>query len=82
MACSGDLLARILADTSQIQDALVAATREILLQPFVVLGGVGYLVYLALTNRDAALLLVPLMIFPVVYIGSPLTRALAGACWE
>ena len=71
MACSGDLLARILADTSQIQDALVAATREILLQPFVVLGGVGYLVYLALTNRDAAPLLVPLMILPVVCIGSP-----------
>ena len=71
---SGDLLARILADTSQIQDALVAATREILLQPFVVLGGVGYLVYLGLTNRDAALLLlllllVPLMTLPVVYIG-------------
>jgi ATP-binding cassette, subfamily B, bacterial MsbA len=71
---SGDLLARILADTSQIQDALVAATREILLQPFVVLGGVGYLVYLGLTNRDAALLLVllllvPLMTLPVLYIG-------------
>ena len=45
--------------------------REILLQPFVVLGGVGYLVYLALTNRDAAPLLVPLMILPVVCIGSP-----------
>lgn len=71
---SGDLLARILADTSQIQDALVAATREILLQPFVVLGGLGYLVYLGLTNRDAALLLVllllvPLMTVPVIYIG-------------
>jgi subfamily B ATP-binding cassette protein MsbA len=71
---SGDLLARILADTSQIQDALVAVTREIFLQPFVVLGGLGYLVYLGWTNHDAALLLVllllvPLMTLPVVYIG-------------
>ena len=71
---SGDLLARILADTSQIQDALVAVTREVFLQPFVVLGGLGYLVYLGLTNRDAGLLLlllllVPLMTLPVVYIG-------------
>jgi subfamily B ATP-binding cassette protein MsbA len=71
---SGDLLARILADTSQIQDALVAVTREIFLQPFVVLGGLGYLVYLGWTNHDAALLLVllllvPLMTLPVVFIG-------------
>ena len=71
---TGDLLARIVADTSQMQNALVAVTKEILLQPFVVLGGLGYLIYLGFTNRDAALLLlllllVPLMTLPVAYIG-------------
>jgi len=74
---SGDLIARGLGDTNQLQNTLIAVSNEIIKQPATLLGAIGYLVYLAFTEQGIALVLlslgiIPISVFPIRYVGRKL----------
>ncbi len=71
---SGDLIARLAADTTQIQNTIIILIKEAVLQPFIFIGGLGFLVFLSAREREIGFLLllfaiVPLMILPLRVIG-------------
>ena len=71
---TGDLIARGLGDTAQLQNTLIIISNEIIKQPATLLGAVGYLIYLAFTERGvmmvlASLAIIPLTVFPIRYVG-------------
>lgn len=74
---TGDLIARGLGDTAQLQNTLIVISNEIIKQPATLIGALGYLTYLALTERGAALVLltlaiIPITVFPIRYVGRKL----------
>ncbi len=74
---TGDLIARGLGDTAQLQNTLIVISNEIIKQPATLIGALGYLTYLALTQRGAALVLltltiIPITVFPIRYVGRKL----------
>ncbi|MBN2068206.1 MAG: ABC transporter ATP-binding protein [Opitutales bacterium] len=71
---SGDMLSRILTDTTQIQTSTMIFAAEACRQPFTVIGGIGYLVYMSYQQKESLFLLmfmglVPVMLIPVKLIG-------------
>jgi ATP-binding cassette, subfamily B, bacterial MsbA len=71
---SGDLIARGLGDTGQLQNTLVVISNEIIKQPATLLGALGYLAYLAFTEQGVVLVLltmaiIPITVFPIRYVG-------------
>ena len=76
---TGDLITRGLADTNQLQITLLAISNEIVKQPATLLGAIGYLTYLAFTERGVMLVLmsmaiIPLCVFPIRYVGRKLVE--------
>jgi subfamily B ATP-binding cassette protein MsbA len=74
---TGDLIARGLNDTSQLQNTLIVISNEIIKQPATLIAALGYLGYLAFTERGAALVLltlaiIPITVFPIRYVGRKL----------
>jgi subfamily B ATP-binding cassette protein MsbA len=74
---TGDLIARGLGDTAQLQNTLIVISNEIIKQPATLIGAIGYLIYLAITERGAALVLltlaiIPITVFPIRYVGRKL----------
>jgi subfamily B ATP-binding cassette protein MsbA len=74
---TGDLIARGLGDTSQLQNTLIVISNEIIKQPATLTASIGYLGYLAFTERGAALVLltlaiIPITVFPIRYVGRKL----------
>lgn len=71
---TGDLIARGLGDTNQLQNTLVVISNEIIKQPATLIGAIGYLIYLAFTEQGvmmvlASLAIIPLTVFPIRYVG-------------
>ena len=76
---SGDLMAKLVGDTLQIQEAVLVVARDAFVQPFTFLAGLGFFIYLSISQQQAAFLflmvvLAPLMVLPVGYIGRKLRR--------
>ena len=76
---SGDLMAKLVGDTLQVQEAILLVARDAFFQPFTFLAGLGYLIYLSYTQQQVGFLLLliilaPLMVLPVRYIGRHLRR--------
>jgi len=76
---SGDILSRIVGDTTQMNQALMTLGNDAILCLFQIAGGVSYLVYLFLKEHNALFLvllfaMVPLMTWPVKIIGRNLKR--------
>ncbi|MEX0325381.1 MAG: ABC transporter ATP-binding protein [Puniceicoccaceae bacterium] len=76
---SGDLMAKLVGDTLQIQEAILLVARVAFIYPFTFLAGLGYLIFLSITEKQIGFLLVmiilaPLMVVPVRYIGRHLRR--------
>ncbi len=74
---SGDLMAKLVGDTLQVQEAALTVARDGFIQPFTLLAGLGYLGYLAVAQQQAGFLVLlvalsALMILPVRYIGNHL----------
>jgi subfamily B ATP-binding cassette protein MsbA len=74
---TGDLISRGLGDTGQLQNSLIAISNEVIKQPATLLGALGYLTYLAITERGVVFVLVtlaiiPLCVFPIRYVGRKL----------
>jgi subfamily B ATP-binding cassette protein MsbA len=76
---TGDLITRGLGDTNQLQITLLAISNEVVKQPATLLGAIGYLTYLAFTERGVMLVLlsmaiIPLCVFPIRYVGRKLVE--------
>lgn len=76
---SGDIVARLAADTTQIQNTVIILIKEGVLQPFIFFGGLGFLIFLSAREAEIGFLLllfaiIPLMIVPVRLIGRHLRR--------
>jgi len=79
---SGDLIARGLGDTNQLQNTLIAVSNEIIKQPATLIGALGYLAWLAFHEQGVMLVLlvltiVPVCVFPIRYVG----RKLVDKAW-
>ena len=76
---SGDLLSRGLADTQQLQFTLTLLANDGLKQPMTLAGAIGFLLWKALGSKGALLVLaclviVPLSVLPVRYVGRKVLR--------
>jgi subfamily B ATP-binding cassette protein MsbA len=61
---TGDLTARLMTDTEQLKGWVITMSGDILKQPFTLLGALGFLGYLAATNRSAVFVLITLASVP------------------
>ena len=71
---TGDLIARGLNDTAQLQNIITITANELIKQPATLLGAIGYLCYLAITERGIPLILlslsaIPICVLPIRYVG-------------
>jgi ATP-binding cassette, subfamily B, bacterial MsbA len=76
---TGDILARGVSDTQQVQHTLISTANDLMVQPITLIGAIGYTVYLAATRPGAsgillALALIPLCVLPIRVIGKKLYR--------
>jgi subfamily B ATP-binding cassette protein MsbA len=76
---SGDLIARGMTDTSQLQNTLSTLASDGIKQPVTLLGAVGTLVWFAFTTKGVGLVLismaiVPLSVLPVRYVGKKILK--------
>ncbi len=76
---SGDLLARGLSDTAQLQFTLTQLANDGIKQPFTLLGALGYLAAKALDAHGVGMMLlclaaVPLAVFPIRFVGRKVMR--------
>ncbi|WP_035271441.1 ABC transporter ATP-binding protein [Desulfonatronum thiodismutans] len=74
---SGDLLARVVNDTGQLQAVVTNVANDLIKQPLTFVGALGAVVYLSMKQQDLlfvllALLLVPVCILPIRIIGKKL----------
>lgn len=75
----GDLLARVMNDTSQIQMALTRIASDAIIQPITLLSALGSLIYLAMKDDGVVVILaslcsVPLCVFPIRMLGKKMLK--------
>ena len=75
----GDVLTRVMGDTSQIKQALFRIASDLIIQPVQLLSAVGAVVFLALTVDGMifilyAILSIPVCVFPIRYLGKALYK--------
>ncbi len=76
---TGDLIARGLGDTNQLQNTLSSITTDIFTQPATLVSALTYVAYLAFKERGVSLMLasmaiVPLSVLPIRYVGKKLIK--------
>lgn len=74
---SGDLLARVINDTGQLQGVVTSVANDLIKQPLTLVGALGAVVYLSVKQQEllfvlGMLLLIPVCILPVRIIGKKL----------
>ncbi|MBP7371688.1 MAG: ABC transporter ATP-binding protein, partial [Opitutaceae bacterium] len=79
---AGDLVSRGLADTGQLQNTLIVFANDGVKQPLTLFAAIGYLTWLAFTEKGVLLVLVcialvPLCVFPVRYVGRKVVKRAA-----
>lgn len=76
---SGDLLSRTTGDTMLLKNVLVEVTNDLVIQPFTLIGAVGFIVWSAFQSSATqqfllSLCVVPLTILPVQFVGKRLLK--------
>ena len=79
---TGDLISRGLSDTNQLQNTLTPVANDLMKQPATLVSAVAVLTYLAYTDQGVVLVLVclimvPLCVFPIRYVGRKLIKRAA-----
>jgi subfamily B ATP-binding cassette protein MsbA len=74
---SGDLMSRLLGDTTAVQTILVNVSNDLIKQPISFLGAVGALIYLALQQKEMVFIIlclgvIPLFVLPIRMVGKRL----------
>ncbi len=64
----GDLMARVNGDTGSLQTVLTKVANDLIKQPITMIGAVGYLIYLAVSEQDAWFLLLFVVTMPVIIL--------------
>jgi len=65
---SGDLTARLMTDTEQLKNVIVLMSTDALRQPFTLIGSLGFLLYLAVSNQSALFVLITLVSVPLCIV--------------
>ncbi len=76
---SGDLLSRTTGDTMLLKTVLVEVTNDLVIQPFTLIGAVGFIVWSAFQSTATqqfllSLCVVPLSVIPVRFVGKRLLK--------
>ena len=76
---SGDLVSRIVMDTAALQDAIITVANDMVKQPITFLAAMGALVWMVLNNPNltfilVGLVIIPICVFPIRYVGKCLYR--------
>lgn len=72
---TGDMISRVVSDTQMVQRAVSTVLTDLIRQPILFIGLLGYLVYLDWVLSIATLVLFPLCIAPVLILGKRVRRA-------
>jgi subfamily B ATP-binding cassette protein MsbA len=72
---TGEMISRTVNDTTLLERAVSVALTDLVREPLLLLGGVGYLFYLEWRLALASFLLFPLCVIPVVVLGRKVRRA-------
>ena len=72
---SGELMSRITNDTMMIQNAVSTFVGDLIREPFVLIGGVGYILCLNWRLALLSLVVFPVCILPVAYFGKRVRHA-------
>ena len=75
----GDLMSRVTGDTAQLQTALVKVVNSLVKEPATLFSAIGFLIYLTITERETAFILialasVPAVVFPIKTIGTRILK--------
>lgn len=75
----GDLMSRVLGDTAQLQNAIVKVVNSLVKEPATLVSAIAFLIYLTITEREAAFMLialasVPACILPIKIIGKRILK--------
>lgn len=75
----GDLMSRVLGDTSVLQTAIVSVVNSLIKEPATLISAIGFLVYLSITESEAVFMLialatVPVCVFPIRMIGKHILK--------
>lgn len=76
---SGDLLSRTTGDTMLLKTVLVEVTNDLVIQPFTLIGAIGFIVWSAFQSEATqqfllSLCVVPLSVLPVQFVGKRLLK--------
>ena len=72
---SGELMSRITNDTMMIENAVSTFIGDLIREPFVLIGGVGYILWLNWKLALLSLVVFPICILPVAHFGRKVRRA-------
>jgi subfamily B ATP-binding cassette protein MsbA len=75
----GDLMSRVMGDTSQLQNAIVKVVDSLIKEPATLISAAGYLVYLSYVEDDISFVLialatVPACVLPVKAVGTRILK--------
>lgn len=75
----GDLMARVLNDTSQLQGAVVKVVDSLVKEPATLIAASGFLIWLSFQEQDVSFILIalasiPLCVLPIKFIGKRILR--------
>ncbi len=76
---SGELVSRVVVDTTQLQNGIIFVANDLIKQPVTFLGAIGALVFLSLRESDLAfvllcLLTIPIAVLPIRYVGRKMLK--------
>ncbi len=76
---SGELVSRVVVDTTQLQNGIIFVANDLIKQPVTFLGAIGALVFLSLRENDLAfillcLLTIPVAVLPIRFVGRKMLK--------
>jgi len=76
---SGELVSRVVVDTTQLQNGIIFVANDLIKQPVTFLGAIGALVFLSLRESDLAfillcLLTIPIAVLPIRFVGRKMLK--------
>ncbi len=76
---SGDLLSRVMGDTTSLRNVVTLIANDLIKQPITLLGALGYLVYQSVQQSESVFILlcfavIAICIFPIRYFGRKLLK--------
>ena len=76
---SGELVSRVVVDTTQLQNGIVFVANDLIKQPVTFLGAIGALVFLSFRENDLAFILlclmtIPVVVLPIRYVGRKMLK--------